>query len=456
MIFNYKIRSFSILMLAVFTCLFTAPCCLGEQNGFDLSVIDDFRLNPNLDNYDRLEKYMDKSQGGNSGTISKAIDQGLDIMRESENDWGGALKTALRNVDDTVAPDARTGSNLYRLGKGAEIFDLLSRSVLVYDEYNKGEGGHSYDASVLAGRELTKMLAGNYMGGLAITALAGTSAPILSALAVGYVASKGAEGFLQLMFDGYDKLQERSGNLSQTQRSTKINSYLQDAKEEFNIPDNATVTTYKDELGNTVTDTTWTDPDTDESYTCTHWYNKYGHEMGSDFARTEYAMAVSDASGGEYHESSKATLRDLIEGRDDDGQEDEDNDSRSREDSEILDYVNPLKASATAMVEGEISYGKEIATITTTFTLSFYNVGSLAKGYEKAILNVTEKKPNGSKSTMTWVGTFSGGPNGIFRLSCKEDEVVFRLKNGTATESIDGIVMKVTRPDVFKGWPVGF
>ncbi len=446
----------SIMILSVFLCLFISPCFFGEDKGFDLSALDNYRLNPNLDNYDRLEKYIGESSGDSSGTITDAIDQSLEIMRESENDWGSALKTALRNVDDTVVPEARAGSNLYRLGKGAEIFDLVSRSVLVYDEYNKGKGGHSYNASVLAGRELTKMVAGNYMGGLAIAVLAGTSAPILPAIAVGYVASKGAESLLQMIFDGYDKLKERSAELTQPQRNRKINSYLQKAKDEFNIPDDATVTTYKDELGNTVTDTTWDDPDTGESYTCTHWYNKYGHEMSSDFARTEYAMDVSDVSGGEYRQSSKTTLGRHIEGRTGTGQQGDDDESPGREDPEILDHVDPKKALATASTEAEITYGKEIATITTTFTLSFYNVGALVKGYDKAVLTVTEVMPNGSKSAMTWAGTFSGGPNGVFRLSSEDDSVVFRLKNGTMTESVDGIVLKVLRPDVFDNWPENF
>nr|HPQ41111.1 hypothetical protein [bacterium] len=385
------------------------PCRAEDSAAFRYSGIPDYYRNPTPENYQKMQQYMkqlDARGETDAKSVNTMIETGADLIRASENDFGGALKTVLRNVDNTPGG----GSKLKALGAGAEFLDFLSRAVKVSDEYNKGKGGNSYNAAVLAGRELTKMVSGNYLGGLAVTAIISSGGSLLPAFVAGYVASKGAETFLQTIFDAYDAFEARTHALQKTEREQKMAAEMRKAKDAFDIPDEAQVTTYEDERGNTMQETTWTDPDSGESYTHATWFNEYGHEVGNDFDRTEFMKARKETMGAEYRRTAQSTVGRTIggdsgessetSGKDageesdadaDDADADADDENGDEDDSEpedvkeetppdpgdinILDYVKPQEVTATARETVEPSYGEEASTITTTFVLKFTNVG---------------------------------------------------------------------------------
>ncbi|MBN1295932.1 hypothetical protein JXA80_04070 [bacterium] len=428
------------------------------------SGIPDYFRDPSPENFAAMNDYfrtMRKNRAGNTKSVNGMIDSGMEILRDSDNDFGGALKNALRNIDDT----APQNPGLYRLGKGAEIFDFLSRTVKVTDEYNKGKGGNSYDAAVLAGRELTKMLAGNKAGALAVTAILGSGGGAIPAFVIGYAASKGSEAFIQFVFDGYDAIKEQNRNLPPSERERQMAEDTRKARETYDIPDDADVSTYTDERGGAMRETTWTDPESGETYRHATWYNALGHETGSDFGRAEYMDARREAMGATYQRTGRTTAAQAEaageeeggEGEDRGGDEEEEGEiesSRRGSDIDISDYVTPQPAVATGSNSFEISHNGQIATVTTTIHLAFVNVGAQVPGNERAVLTIREKlSATGKETVTTWTGTFSGGPNGRFTLHHAGETVSFRLRNGEGTDDADGISLKVTSPSVFSGWP---
>lgn len=478
----------TVFLLAAVAAVLMAPgpCRAEDSAAFQYSGIPDYYRNPTPENYRKMQQYMqqlDARGETDAKSVNTMIETGADLIRASENDFGGALKTVLRNVDNTPGG----GSALKTLGTGAEFLDFLNRAVKVSDEYNKGKGGNSYNAAVLAGRELTKMLSGNYLGGLAVTAIVSSGGSLLPAFVAGYAASKGAETFLQTIFDAYDAFEARTHSLQKTERQQKMAAEMRKAKDAFDIPDDAQVTTYEDERGNTMQETTWTDPDSGESYTHATWFNEYGHEVGNDFDRTEFMNARKDTMGAEYRRTAQSTVGRTIEGDtgedgdgsgadadtdaddtdadadDENGDEDDSESEDVKEEEEeatpdpgdinILDYVEPQEVTATARETVELSHGSESSTITTMFVLKFTNVGSLVPFSGNAVLTAKTVFSNGRSETVTWTGTFSGGPNGVFRLSCEGEEITLRLRNGTATEPIDGTSFVVQGSGAFKNWP---
>jgi len=193
--------------------------------------------------------------------------------------------------------------------------------------------------------------------------------------------------------------------------------------------------------------------------------------MGAEYRRTAQST-VGRTIGGDSGESSETSGKDAGEESDadaDDADADADDENGDEDDSEpedvkeetppdpgdinILDYVKPQEVTATARETVELSYGEEASTITTTFVLKFTNVGSLVPFSGNAVLTAKTVFSNGRSETVTWTGTFSGGPNGVFRLSCEGEEITLRLRNGTATEPIDGTSFVVQGSGAFKNWP---
>lgn len=122
---------------------------------------------------------------------------------------------------------------------------------------------------------------------------------------------------------------------------------------------------------------------------------------------------------------------------------------------DILALVTPAVLHARGRAEEDVSAGEFKNIVTTVFLLTFHNVGSLAPGYGKAVLGSRSTASlNGTQSSSSCQGIFSGGPNGAFRLICDRSVVTMRLVNGQHVVGPDGVRLQVDNPGAFKDWPV--
>lgn len=112
-----------------------------------------------------------------------------------------------------------------------------------------------------------------------------------------------------------------------------------------------------------------------------------------------------------------------------------------------IDEVKHQKVTASATATDPF-LGK------TTITFSFWNVGALVEGRGAASVTFVFKDKDGSE-TWTHSGTFSGGPNGSFRMDLGEDGIVhFKLHNGqTITVEGESDALTVHNPAAFARWP---
>ena len=84
-------------------------------------------------------------------------------------------------------------------------------------------------------------------------------------------------------------------------------------------------------------------------------------------------------------------------------------------------------------------------------TITFWNVGSLVKGYEAAKVSITNtSKVSGVSETITGSGTFSGGPYGVFHFTVGGKRVSGQMKGAFRPyyEGHPGI----TETSGFEGW----
>ena len=122
---------------------------------------------------------------------------------------------------------------------------------------------------------------------------------------------------------------------------------------------------------------------------------------------------------------------------------------------DILALVTPAVLHAKGRTEEDVSAGEFKNVVTTVVQLTFHNVGSLAPGYGKAILGSRSTASlNGTQTSSSCQGIFSGGPNGAFRLICDRSVVNMRLVNGQHVVGPDGVRLQVDNPGAFKDWPV--
>ncbi len=88
--------------------------------------------------------------------------------------------------------------------------------------------------------------------------------------------------------------------------------------------------------------------------------------------------------------------------------------------------------------------------------LTFWNVGSLVPGYGVAKVSVTNtSKVSKVSETLTGSGTFSGGPNGVFRLTVGGKRVSGKIK-GAYGVSYEGHQGFVDNPVGFLEWKTGY
>ncbi len=123
---------------------------------------------------------------------------------------------------------------------------------------------------------------------------------------------------------------------------------------------------------------------------------------------------------------------------------------------DILSLVKPVQVTAVGATEDDMSSGEFTNIVTTTFGLRFWNVGSLAPGYETATMAITSTASlGGAQQRSSCRGTFSGGPSGSFRMVCDGDVRAFSLQGGH-TVDMGGVTGVVDNPGAFAGWPAGY
>lgn len=120
----------------------------------------------------------------------------------------------------------------------------------------------------------------------------------------------------------------------------------------------------------------------------------------------------------------------------------------------ILEAVKPMRVTAVATYETDASYMEFKNIVTTKITISFWNLGEYAPGYDRVSVHITDTASlNGVTDSRTGTGTFSGGPNGVFSLHIEGNTGQGRLVNGTTIMLPEGKQAVVQNPDAFKDWP---
>lgn len=114
--------------------------------------------------------------------------------------------------------------------------------------------------------------------------------------------------------------------------------------------------------------------------------------------------------------------------------------------------IKPVRVTASGAFDEDHSSGGYGNIVTTTITVSFWNVGSQVPGYGDASMHTRSVSSlNGSSSESTCGGTFSGGPNGALRFHGECDGTTLSLTGGSRI-SADGMVLTVANPAAFSDW----
>lgn len=115
----------------------------------------------------------------------------------------------------------------------------------------------------------------------------------------------------------------------------------------------------------------------------------------------------------------------------------------------------PILLTARASWADTMGEGAETWPVEGVSTLSFWNVGSQVPGCGEAVLEtVIFCAATGESGTIRLTGTFSGGPDGHFRLRGEHGEVAFQLIRGEIVETLDPQLgrLRVDKPEAFAPW----
>jgi chemotaxis protein histidine kinase CheA len=114
--------------------------------------------------------------------------------------------------------------------------------------------------------------------------------------------------------------------------------------------------------------------------------------------------------------------------------------------------ITPVKVTASGSLDGDYSAGGFTNIVTTTITVSFWNVGSQVPGYGEASLKRRSVASlNGVSEEESCGGTFSGGPNGVLSFSGACAGTKLSLRGGSSI-SAEGVTLSVSNPDAFSAW----
>lgn len=114
--------------------------------------------------------------------------------------------------------------------------------------------------------------------------------------------------------------------------------------------------------------------------------------------------------------------------------------------------ITPVRVTASGSMDDDYSAGGFTNIVTTTITVSFWNVGSQVSGYGDASFHRRSVASlNGASEEESCGGSFSGGPNGVLSFSgaCAGTKLGLR---GGSTISADGVTLTVSNPDAFSAW----
>lgn len=127
---------------------------------------------------------------------------------------------------------------------------------------------------------------------------------------------------------------------------------------------------------------------------------------------------------------------------------------RPKDADRVLESVIPAKVTASTATELDIGNWAKDNIVNTVITITFWNLGSYAPGYEKAVMTVQSSFSAGGKDeAYKFQGTFSGGPNGKFVFSTGDGTIQCQLNNGTTITVPDSPSATVQNPEAFKNWP---
>ena len=124
--------------------------------------------------------------------------------------------------------------------------------------------------------------------------------------------------------------------------------------------------------------------------------------------------------------------------------------NQSKNDDQL--EIPPVRIVATVSFSEDYSAGKFRNIVTTTTTLSFWNVGNQVVGYGGATLKQSIVSSfNGSNIETNCKGTFSGGPNGVIHLYGVCSGSTLKV-NGGGSVSGGGMTFTISNPSAFKYW----
>lgn len=130
------------------------------------------------------------------------------------------------------------------------------------------------------------------------------------------------------------------------------------------------------------------------------------------------------------------------------GQTEGDSKSSGKTSSEIP----PLRVTASGSFDEDYSVKGFPNIVTTSISISFWNVGSQVSGYGDAMMkSKAVSSLNGSTSESACGGTFSGGPNGGFQFYGDCGGMTLGLRGGTSIH-VDEVVLRVSNPSAFSYW----
>ncbi len=114
--------------------------------------------------------------------------------------------------------------------------------------------------------------------------------------------------------------------------------------------------------------------------------------------------------------------------------------------------IPPVKITASGSIDEDYSADGIANIVTTTMSLSFWNVGGQVPGYGGATMKSRSVSSlNGSTFESSCSGTFSGGPNGVIRLGGDCDGMTLGIQGGTSIDMED-LVLTISNPSAFSYW----
>ncbi len=114
--------------------------------------------------------------------------------------------------------------------------------------------------------------------------------------------------------------------------------------------------------------------------------------------------------------------------------------------------IPPVRITASGSIDEDYSAEGIANNVTTTMSLSFWNVGSQVPGYGGATMKSKSiSSLNGSTFESSCSGTFSGGPNGVIKLGGDCDGMTLGIQGGSSI-NMDDIVLTISNPSAFSYW----